>query len=209
MKKILSKILLTANMILLSSLIINGDAKVTESKTPIAKPKKVAQSIKIAYLNMNDLMGPNSESKEWTKLMNQISKDLEPGEKQLKEIYDQFTKDKAELESLKKSGIATEQKLEELSKKLDENAYKLQALDQRKQMFIQEEQRKSYAAFWPKVTECISEVKKEQGWNAVCSDLIEVDAEFDITKEVVSKLNAKYDSEQKSKNASKLQAPKP
>lgn len=189
-------IILLSTSILFSNLLINGDAVVNNSlnspKPNAASNSAKAVPAKIAFLNTAELMG-QSGAQEWVKAMTQIGKELEPGEKHLKEILDQFNKDKAELESLRKTGIASEAKMEEVSKKLEESSYKIQVLEQRRQMFIQDEQKKAYTVFWPKVTKCVDDVVKEQGWDMVIAEgIIFSKPQFDITKVVISKLDAEH-----------------
>lgn len=174
-----------------------------------AKPEqkmKDAVTTKIAYVDIgqiitNDPKLLSSASDEWCKLYNDIQKKVEPADKELGEVIAKFQKDRAEIESLQKSGLTSETTLRAKSEELGRKGYEIQMRQQELNKFYEAELAKSHNQIWPKVQKTIKNYRIAHGWDVIESraPVVDMDDSFDKTKEILAILNKEYTAELKEK----------
>lgn len=171
-----------------------GDAKV-----------KGAMGTKVGYVEMSRIICLDASMidkgyEEWRDLFKDLESKVEPIDREIAQIEDEYKKGVADFEQLQKSGVASRERLENKAKEIDALAYKGTMRARERDMFYRQELGKRRASILPKVKKVIGEVRKAKGLNMVLDEVvIDADEDLDLTLEVLKKLNKTYSEEQKKK----------
>jgi Skp family chaperone for outer membrane proteins len=173
---------------------------------PTNKGPKMSKSPKVAIIDMRtifsqDPMVLKDDSKishEWRTLYNKLESTMRAPQQELQEIQAQLQTKGKEFEALQKSGISSRDML--LKKYQDEIApleNKLQVQSQQLQRFANDELMKIQSTVGPKVQKAVDDICNSQGWDfAITRDVVistpAENSEFDITSDVLTKINTQY-----------------
>lgn len=198
----------------ISSNIFSANKK-SVSKTSKMDKTMNNSSLKIAYVNLNKILTFDSallptSSKEWQKNYISLQESLSPIEVELKALEEKFEKGRNEFESLQKSGLASNEALQQKYEELAKLELELRKRLQEREQFAQEEIKKIQLKISPKIEKAIREIKIADNYNLVLRSefVIDADQDMDITSQVLDIMNKQYtqeNKEQESKEQNKEQ----
>lgn len=191
-----------------SNELLSADKK---SKLPKSKERACSMnknidnsSLKIAYVNINKIITfepsllPHS-SAEWQKRYALLQDSLNPIELEIKAIEEEFEKGRKEFESLQKSGLASNEALQKKYEEMAKLEFNLRKRIQERDQYAQDEVKSIHSKILPSLEKAIHEIKVSRGYNFILRSefVIEADAEFDITAEVLNLMNKQHSEELK------------
>jgi Skp family chaperone for outer membrane proteins len=188
---------------------INADQKNQNKNQPIkniknSESKMIIQNIKIGFVNIQQIVSLDKNnldkgSLEWKDLYNDLQKTIEPVKNELKELEEKYNKGRTEFENLHKSGICTKEALQKKYEEVGKLEYELRSRSQELENFAQSEIAKAQMIIGPKIDKTIAEIKTENGLDIILRGEIVLAAsiEFDLTQQVINKLNKTYEKELK------------
>ncbi len=200
--------------IMLSAFSINASGIDKKSNQP-TKPIKTMDknmmdqnteksALKIAYVNLNRVMtfDPGllpSSSQEWQKNYALLQETLSPIEVELKALEDKFEKGRVEFESLQKSGLVSNEALQQKYEEVAKTELELRRRFQEREQFAQEEVKKIHLKMAPNIEKVIQEIREKHGYTMVLRSefVIDADKNLDITSEVLSLMDKQYMQEAK------------
>lgn len=185
-------------------------------KSNITKPKDIKASymnkstekseFTIAYVNLNKIItfDPSllsSSSQEWQKHYILLQEALSPLEVELKALEEKFEKGRTEFESLQKSGLASNEALQQKYEDIARIELELRKKFQEREHFAQEEVKKIQLKMTPNIEKAIHEIRQDKGYTMVVRSefVVEADPSLDITSDVLSIMNKSYLEEIKAK----------
>jgi Skp family chaperone for outer membrane proteins len=185
----------------------NGEAAPKVAGAPTTQ--KVAGVPKLAFVNIQKIITFDEEllpeaSHEWREFHTKLKETVEPAQKELADLRDRYEKGKKEFQSLQGSSLTSQEALKRKYEEVARVEYELSTRMQELDSFTQNEVKKAQAHIGPKLDKVINEVRLAQGWDLVARGefIVAGDERFDITADVLVKLNKEY-ADEKAKKATK------
>lgn len=169
---------------------------------------KESKNAKIAFVNIQRIITTedgllNDAAEEWKELFKKLKKTLEPIDKELKELQEKGTKAGNEFESLQKSSLANKEALQRKYEEVARLEMQFRQGIQDREKLVQKELNDANSKVAPKVEKVIDKLRSEQGWDLILRGEVVISASkgFDLTNEVLTRLNKDYTAEKKAKEA--------
>lgn len=178
---------------------------------PTQKGPKMSKTPKLAIIDMRTIFSQDQTilkdearvSHEWRDLYQKLEGTMRGPQQELQELQAQLQTKSKEIEALQKSGVSSREMLQQrYQEDIAPLEYRMQAQSQQLQRFANDELVKIQSTVGPKVQKVVDEICKSQGWDFAITREIVVstpsgDSEFDITSDILTKLNAEYLSTKK------------
>jgi len=152
-----------------------------------------AQATKFAYVDMQRALGDIEEGKA---AKARLKKQFDDKQKQLDQKQEELKRDNANLESLAREGVLSQDKLQEKKVELEKKLMEVTQYWQASQKELSEEERRLTQEIFGKMAGIIQGIAESDGFTFVLdkneSGLLYAPDSLDITSELVRKYNAKY-----------------
>lgn len=170
------------------------------SSEPSAQPAgQTAQSIKIAYVNLDSLMGKYNLAQDINKEMMRKEEDIKM---KLTEKFKDLQADQADFELKYKNNVyATQERAQSEYNRLLQKEQEIAQLEQSLTLEFEKEGLMKNQALRDSINKFINEYNKEKGYDFIITklgeNLLYANPAYDITQEVADGLNERYNSESK------------
>jgi Skp family chaperone for outer membrane proteins len=192
----------------------------TKELPGMVKETEKAIAPTLAYVNIQKIITLDKNllsraSDEWRNLYNKLQETLEPANKEIAKLEEAFEKGKSEFEQMQdsmKKGLVGQEALKRKYEDVGRLEYELRLRFQERETFAQNELNKAQAQVGPKLDKVVNEVRKARGLDMIIRAEVVLsaadDPRFDITDDVLAKLNKDYAQEQKLKKEAQAKTEK-
>lgn len=169
---------------------------------PTSSPQPAGQSLhspKIAYVNLDSLMGKYNLAQDINKEMMRKEEDIKM---KLTDKYKDLQADQADFDRKVKNNVyATQERAQSEYNRLLQKEQDIIQLEQRLTLEFEQEGLQKNQALRDSINKFISEYNKDKGYDFIITklgeNLLYANPAYDITQEVVNGLNQRYNAESK------------
>lgn len=184
----------------------NSNAKQETTKAPQATTPKVAYVYLGKIMTMDASQIPMVAS-EWKDLYANLQNILSPIDSEMQKLEEQYKKGRTDFESLRNSNIASREALQRKAEEVGKIEFELRNKFDERERFVQEELIRMQSAIAPKVEQVVKQLMTEQGWDVIerGENALIIAPEYDLTSQVLARLNSSYDQLKKEEAEKKTQ----
>lgn len=216
-------------LLLFTALVISGEIAHGAPKEDSMSTNSTQIGTRVAFVDIQKILPTSDDpailargSKEWADQMTALASSLKPGDEELQEQNETYSKGRAEFdklrkefEALQKSGISSPKSIQEKGTVLQAKAeemgkleYQIQAKMQKRQELINREVKRAQEILAPKLERIIDDILIEYDIDLILRKEAviafrkkAVNGKLDLTESVLEVLNENYIEEMKAKKA--------
>ena len=173
--------------------------KTVVEATPVEQTMQTGPGLKIAFVNLDSLMGKYNQAQDINKEMMRKEEDIKM---KLTEKYKALQEDQADFERKYKNNVyATPERAQNEYNRIMQQEQEIVQLEQKLTLEFEKEGLQKNIALRDAINEYVAEYNKEKGYDFIITklgeNLLYANPVYDITQEIVNGLNQRYATENK------------